>query len=488
MINEIKRAVEQGFHGKSVVVIGDFMLDKYLVGNINRVSPEAPVPVVELTEEKYTLGGAGNVALNLKGLGITVYPVSVIGDDTEAEIIKDILDENRISQGNMFVSSEKPTITKTRIAGEQQQIVRVDKEDKQEVGPCLQTKIMEEFKKVLQNRSIDSVILSDYAKGTISDEMCRFIIQKSNERKIPVLVDPKGKDFSRYKNATFLVPNEQEFMLAFGEDFRDDESLKNHAKKLQQKLNLSHFVITRGEKGMLLVNEGQSYAILSSAREVYDVSGAGDTVIALTAAGLALGLRAKETLKLANIAAGYVVSKFGTHPISYDELNNLIHRYWVNGQKVFDKKTIRGRLNYWRNNRQKIVFTNGCFDIIHAGHIHLLQKAKQQGDRLIVAVNTDDTVRRLKGEERPINNLGDRICVLKAISYVDAVIPFSEPTPLRLIQQIKPDVLVKGSDYQEHEIVGAKEVKAEGGDVVRIPLVGDKSTTRLITQVLAMNE
>jgi D-beta-D-heptose 7-phosphate kinase/D-beta-D-heptose 1-phosphate adenosyltransferase len=488
MINEIKRSVEQGFHGKGVVVIGDFMLDKYLVGNINRVSPEAPVPVVELTEEKYTLGGAGNVALNLKGLGVTVWPIGVIGNDTEADIIKSIFDGNGLPKENMFVTSEKPTITKTRIADEQQQIVRVDKENKQEIGQRLQEKIMEEFKKVLQNRSIDSVILSDYAKGTIGDETCRFVIQKSNEMDIPVLVDPKGEDFSRYKNATFLIPNEEEFMLAFGKDLKDEETFNKHAKSLQQELNLDHFVITRGEKGMLLIGSNQSYNVSSSAREVYDVSGAGDTVIAMTAAGLALGLPVKETLKLANIAAGYVVSKFGTHPISYGELNNLIHRQWLNGKKVFDSKSIQGRLNYWRNNQHKIVFTNGCFDIIHSGHIHLLQKAKQQGDRLIVAVNTDDTVRQLKGEGRPINNLEDRICVLKAISYVDAVIPFSEETPLRLIQQVEPDVLVKGSDYQEHEIVGANEVKADGGKVVRIPLAGGKSTTKLITQVLAMYE
>ncbi|HYW35431.1 MAG TPA: D-glycero-beta-D-manno-heptose 1-phosphate adenylyltransferase [Balneolaceae bacterium] len=483
MLKEIREVVEKGFTDKNVIVIGDLMLDKYITGEVTRVSPEAPVPVVQLADEKQTLGGAGNVALNLCGLGISVDLISVIGNDVQGEIIKNMFVENELSQEHISVSPVKPTITKTRIVGEHQQIVRVDREDRKDVRSEIEQKLTADFNDAIQDDAVDAVIISDYAKGTITDKLCKYVIEESNDKNIPVLVDPKGKNFDKYKNATILIPNEKELSLASHREFKDEKTFRKTSVQIRDALNLKDLVVTLGERGILHFARDYTRHISTRAREAYDVSGAGDTVIALVTAGLISYLPIDESLELANMAAGYVVSKTGTHPMSYAELNDLIHRRVASSQKIFYNGEIKNRLHFWQNNKQKIVFTNGCFDIIHTGHIHLLEKAKEHGDKLVVGINTDESVRMLKGDDRPVNNLEDRIRILESITYVDAIIPFSEATPLRLIQKIQPDVLVKGADYEESEIVGAKEVKARGGEIVRIPLIDGKSTSRLIQYV-----
>lgn len=480
MLKEIQEIVERGFTGKNIIVVGDLMLDKYLIGDVGRVSPEAPVPVLRLNDEKYTLGGAGNVALNLKGLNIDATLVSMVGNDPEARDIQHILDQHGLSSDYIFSSSDKPTITKTRIVGDKQQIVRVDKESTASVNKDMEGHLIESFQTLLKQKQVDAVILSDYAKGLMSPNVCRHIIDEANRKNIPVLVDPKGKDFSKYRHATILMPNDYELSLACGHEFHSESDMQKSGRFLFGELEIDNLVVTLGEKGILLIDEDNSFTIPTRAREVYDVSGAGDTVIALVAAGLAVSLPIRETLELANLAAGYVVSRFGTHPISYTELKDILQQHLSDGSKGMMRNELKNRLVYWRKNNHKIVFTNGCFDIIHAGHIHLLKEAKQQGDKLVVALNTDQSIKALKGDSRPVNSLEDRITVLEAISYVDAIVSFDEETPLQLISEIRPDVLVKGADYEEEEIAGAKEVKANGGTVYRVPLIEGKSTTGLL--------
>lgn len=463
--------------------MGDLMLDKYLLGQVKRVSPEAPVPVLDVREEKNTLGGAGNVALNLNGLGISVYLLGMVGTDAEGEIIKKLLSDSELSDEHIISTAKKPTTTKTRIVGAKQQIVRIDKENTEDISEDLETLLLENFKRVINGNDIDAIVISDYAKGLVTDNLCRFIIREANKKDVPVVVDPKGQDYTKYKKATILMPNESELSLACKKIFKTEKELKKSARRLYEKLNVDYLVVTRGEKGIRLVAQNYDHDIPARAREVYDVSGAGDTVISLATAGIITQLSIEESLNFANLGAGYVVSKFGTHPITYSELDEVIKRLLLSNEKHLNVQEAENRINYWRRHSQKIVFTNGCFDIIHPGHIHLLREASQEGDKLIVGINSDASVKKLKGESRPVNKLEDRIKVLEALSFIDAIIPFSDLTPLKLIKQIEPDILVKGADYEEDEIIGAKEVKERGGRVVRVPLIEGKSTTELINQV-----
>lgn len=483
MLNKIKEVVEDGFVDKSILVIGDLMLDKYLMGKVGRISPEAPVPILNLENERNVPGGAGNLTLNLNGLGISVFLISMIGNDTEGDLLKNILEEAGIDSSYLILADEKPTITKTRIVGENQQLVRIDKEEAWDISESLQKHVKKKIQSVFETEKIDALIISDYAKGLITDELSTFVIKKAQEYGIPVLVDPKGRDFNKYQNATIITPNEKELSLVCNHRFVNDNELKKCAIDLYKRLNIDYLVVTRGEKGITLITDEYEYDVPTRARDVYDVSGAGDTVIALIAAGVVSDLSIEEALELANLGAGYVISKFGTNPIIYSELLSVIHQHLITDQKLFDKDELKIRINYWKENNQKIVFTNGCFDILHCGHIHLLKNAKREGDKLIVAINTDSSVKKLKGESRPVNKLEDRVQVLEAISFVDAVVPFDELTPLELIKYILPDVLVKGADYEEDDIVGAEEVKENGGEVVRIPLIEGKSTTNIIQQV-----
>lgn len=487
MLQELQDTVYRGFGGKKVMVIGDLMLDQYLLGQVKRVSPEAPVPILNVKEEKHTLGGAGNVALNLNGLGISVFLLGIIGSDMEGGRIKKLLSDVGLSSDHTISTATKPTTTKTRIVGEKQQIVRIDKENAESISEDLEALLVENFEKVIRANDIDAIIISDYAKGIITDNLCRFIIREANKKNLPIVIDPKGDDYAKYKNATIIMPNENELSLVCKKAFKTEKELKSSARQMYEKLNIGYLVVTRGEKGVSLIAENYEHDIPARALDVYDVSGAGDTIIALVTAGLVSELPIEESLTLANLAAGYVVSKFGTHPITYSELVDVINRELLSDQKLFNEREIENCLNYWENSNQKIVFTNGCFDIIHPGHIHLLRKAKQEGDKLIVGINSDESVKKLKGENRPVNKLEDRVKVLEALSFVDAIIPFNDLTPLELIRLIEPDILVKGADYEEDEIVGAQEVKKNGGRVVRVPLIEGKSTTELIKQVSTNN-
>ena len=454
-----------------VLVVGDVMLDKYLKGKTERLSPESPVPVLLPLGEESRLGGAANVALNVSSLGSKVKLLGVVGKDLSGKEIKDLLKEKKIS--NSLVKSNLSSITKQRILAGNQQLLRIDREDKFSNVDWIKTK--ENFKKEIHKFS--SIVISDYGKGTLFN--VQELISLSNKKKVPVIVDPKGNDFLKYKGAYIITPNLKEFSKAVG-GFNSEAELEKKAKLLIKKLSLSALLITRGPEGMTLFNKNNNQNIIKShyaaqTIDVFDVSGAGDTVIATIASGIASKVNLNQSVELSNIAAGVVVSKLGTSSFSLDEIIPFLK-----GSSSLDANISMKAIHLAKKESKKIVFTNGCFDILHAGHVSYLKEARSKGDMLIVGINNDKSVSRLKGNNRPINNLENRIEVLSSLECVDIVIPFSEDTPLNLIKEIIPDILVKGEDYKINQIVGSDFVKKTGGKVERIKFVKRLSTSNLI--------
>jgi D-beta-D-heptose 7-phosphate kinase / D-beta-D-heptose 1-phosphate adenosyltransferase len=482
MIEQLQRIIgeiEQGWSAKRLLVVGDVMLDKYIWGAVERISPEAPVPVVCASHHSEQPGGAGNVALNLARLGARVTVVSFTGADESETILNEKLHADGISP--VFVRCEGfPTVTKLRILGGRQQMLRLDSE---QLGSRLQF----DYDRLIQSAldqlpGCDGVILSDYAKGTLTPEVCQAVIQAGRQIGIPVLVDPKSRDFSHYRGATAICPNMGEISKALRMEGQDLHDILSSAEAMVPALGLDFLAVTLSEKGIALVGPGQHFIAPASARQVFDVSGAGDTVIAIVALCLACGLKPETAIELANVAAGIVVGKVGTVPVEKHELlaalapEIAIHTT----SKVVDRADLIRRVMLWKANGQHVVFTNGCFDLLHVGHITLLEQARRLGDKLIVAVNNDDSIRTLKGPERPIVGERERARVLAALAAVDAVVIFPEATPLELILAVQPDVIVKGGDYRMDTIVGAREVQSWGGQVRIIPLVEGFSTTSLV--------
>ena len=458
-----------------VLVFGDIILDRYISGSVDRVSPEAPVPVLKPSNEEIRLGGAANVALNLSSLGSNTTLIGVTGKDESSTQIIDLLKKNNIKKA--LSKSNHPTISKLRILASQQQLIRIDNEE--EFSEADWQSSLSNYRKLISLKKNKVLIISDYEKGTLKN--IPLIIREAKKLKKIILVDPKGDDFSKYKSADIITPNFQEFERVVGRVKREPEITKK-GKDLIKSLNLNSLLITRGSEGMTLLDKRNGKVIRedfpTEARDVFDVSGAGDTVIASIAAGLAGGLSLSESIRLANLAAGIVVGKSGTATVNQAELVpylGLSESYVsFNEVKVYSKDL--------HESGKKIVFTNGCFDILHAGHVEYLEAAKELGDKLIVAINTDRSVRKLKGSSRPVNTLAHRAKVLASLQCIDKVVFFDEDTPIKLIKAIGPDVLVKGGDYKLKDIVGHKEVSQSGGSVVTIPLVKGLSTSKIISE------
>ncbi len=479
------------FSAAPVLVVGDIMLDRYIWGKVRRISPEAPVPVVKQTHITETLGGAGNVAFNLMSLGCPVTVIGVCGDDPKARALRALLTEKGIVDC-LVVDPQRPTITKTRIMAQKQQILRLD----DELAAALDRETAEKVHQAVDGTitSCKAVIISDYGKGMFLDEaLVQFIIGAARRQGVPVLVDPKGSDWQRYRGASGITPNTAEFELVAGETTEMDEtSLVASAEKIRRQFKLEWLLVTRGAQGMCLV-DGQNAAELipAQAREVYDVSGAGDTVIATMAATLAAGMTPVDAARTANIAAGIVVGKLGTQPILSSELSTALK--FNAGQQFFPYAAAKmtsleaavAKVKEWRAAGTKIVFTNGCFDLLHPGHISLLYQARALGDRLIVGLNTDASIKRLKGSGRPILSEQDRAAMLSALACVDLVVHFDEDTPLQLISTLQPDILVKGSDYTPDQVVGKDVVESYGGCVKLVDLIQGYSTTKLTEKVMA---
>jgi D-beta-D-heptose 7-phosphate kinase/D-beta-D-heptose 1-phosphate adenosyltransferase len=471
--------IEQSWATKRLLVVGDVMLDKYIWGDVRRISPEAPVPVVHVTHQSQQPGGAANVAMNLVKLGAQTTLVGFSGGDEDENLLTDNLRSNGIS--SMLVPCKGfPTTTKLRILGGQQQMLRLDSE---RLAQRSQGDYGRLLKCVLEKLpSCDTVVLSDYAKGVLSPEVCQQVIQAARKQKIPVLVDPKSSDFSRYRGATTICPNLGELAPVVHLDARDLDALLTAAQAMLPTFDIEFLTATLSEKGIALLRAESRFLAPAVARQVFDVSGAGDTVVAVLALCLASRLQPETAVELANIAAGIVVGKVGTVPVEKCELLAALvpHIALQAKNKVLTRQELLNRIALWKANGERVVFTNGCFDLLHIGHITLLEQAHNFGDRLVVAINSDTSVSALKGPSRPIVGECERSRVLAALAAVDAVVIFEEPTPLELIMAAKPNVLVKGGDYGINTIVGAQEVISWGGQVKIVPTIGSFSTTGLI--------
>jgi D-beta-D-heptose 7-phosphate kinase/D-beta-D-heptose 1-phosphate adenosyltransferase len=483
-LREILELVESGWNSVRVLVVGDVMLDKYVWGEVDRISPEAPVPVVRATLRDEKPGGAANVAMNLAGLGARVTLLGFGGGDLEQGALESLLAKSGI-RPRLVTVANIPTTTKLRILSGHQQMMRLDSEAAPAFSESDYRDLLDRAVTALPD--VAAVVLSDYAKGVLSEAVCQTIIRKAHEFRIPVLVDPKSPSFFRYRGATTICPNLKELAAAAGEPFTDLDRVFAIAQAHLQSLEIEFMTVTLGEKGIAVLRRDSRTHAPAVVRQVYDVSGAGDTVIAVLAVAMACGVPIETALQLANVAAGIVVSKIGTVPIQREELLGALSQELVlhMDEKVLTLDRLLRRVTAWRSAGDTLVFTNGCFDILHIGHIRLLEQARRRGDRLIVALNSDDSVRRLKGLSRPIVGESERASILAALSSVDAVIVFDESTPLQLIEAIRPDVLVKGGDYIEETVVGAREVRVWGGRVELIPLVEGVSTSRVIAKSMA---
>jgi len=463
------------FSSTRVVVAGDVMLDRYLFGSTGRISPEAPVPVVHVHETDDRPGGAANVAVNLASLGSATRLLGVVGEDAAAEALERILGARGIAC-DFARTTDRPTITKTRVQSRGQQLIRLDEEN---ATPMPGDAMSATLRRTLDGTG--AVVLSDYGKGALAD--VTKMIAACRDAGVPVLVDPKGTDFKKYRGATVITPNQTEFEAVAGPCESDDE-LVARARAMLDELDLEALLVTRSEKGMLLLEAGAEPVFLSTqAREVFDVTGAGDTVIATLAAALASGHGFAAAAALANLAAGLVVAKIGVATVTPGELSVALHQRGQGGRGLVDAATLQAMIAEARARGERIVMTNGCFDVLHAGHVSYLEEAKSLGDRLVVAVNDDASVRRLKGESRPINALDDRLLVLAGLAAVDWVVPFSDDTPAQLIAAVLPDVLVKGGDYKPEEIAGAKEVLQNGGEVRVLAFRDGHSSSRIIDRL-----
>ncbi|SEA65105.1 D-alpha,beta-D-heptose 7-phosphate 1-kinase [Desulfuromusa kysingii] len=479
--------VEQLVHNLSdlkFLVIGDLLLDKYLFGDSQRISPEAPIPVVDILREEVRLGGAGNVANNLAVLGCGVEVVSVVGTDPEGMQLKGLLQRQGIRGDGVLCVSARVTPCKTRILASNQQMLRLDREECFAIAPSQETQLLDFVRQVVPN--VDVVVISDYQKGVLTDHLLGRLIECCASADCPVIADPKGDDFSRYQGVSLLTPNHKEVELASATKINSPEVLISVGQSLQQKLNLGALLVTRGKDGMsLFVSDQPPDHLPTEARDIYDVTGAGDTVLAFCAVGLANGFSVLKSAMLANIAAGIVVGKVGTSTVSAAEvLMAAIDRDQSGSGKVLFPEQLDIVIAGHRQAGKTIVFTNGCFDLLHAGHIKYLQRARELGDLLVLGLNSDASIRRLKGETRPLLCQTERAQILAALDCVDYVTVFAEDTPLELIRLVKPDVLAKGGDYSPEQVVGREYVESYGGTLVLVEFQKGKSTTNIIEEVL----
>ena len=457
MMQHLLPKILPDFSRARVLVVGDVMLDRYWFGDASRLSPEAPVPIVKVNSTDDRPGGAGNVALNIAALGAGATLLGITGFDEAAKILDQQLTIANVKH-DLCMLETRSTIIKLRVISRHQQLLRLDFEEK--INMKENDLLIERFKKYLDN--VNLVILSDYQKGTLSDP--QLLIHYAREKHIPVLVDPKSSDFNRYQHASIITPNLKELEAVVGA-CESEQDILDKGRALLTRYHIDALLVTRGEDGMTLIEPKTNTHLPASAREVFDVTGAGDTVIGILGSAVAAGLPLLSAAALANLGAGLAVTKLGAVTVSVPELQVALTGKTSFTTGIVNDEQLLQAVKEARAQGKKIVFTNGCFDIIHAGHVTSLQMAKELGDYLIVAVNTDESVRKLKGPHRPINNLEHRMTVLSGLGVVDWVIPFTDETPIRLLKMIQPDLLVKGGDYHLEEVVGADVVRAYGGDV-----------------------
>ena len=477
MLNTVRTLCEGGFKEFPTAVVGDIMLDHYIYGEVNRISPEAPVPVLNVKEEKYILGGAGNVAMNLRGLGLPVKVFGRAGNDQAGDKVVELFELAGIDASGIWFHGE--TILKTRLLGGRgQQMLRIDRE---KVLHPSDEEIIGALNNIVNSQGLSAVVLSDYSKGTLTEKLCAGVINLCKSKNIPVFVDPKGSDWERYRGATMVTPNLRELGEVSNMKISNEDDLISEAgSAVRAEYGLDSLLVTRSDRGATLIKDNLVHHERARMVDVYDVSGAGDTMIATVAAFIAAGTDIYESIKLANIASQIVIGKVGTYPIKAFELLNYISEVnRLNSNKLFTIEETVSKVASWKDNNEKVVFTNGCFDVFHAGHLDSLVRAKNLGDRLIVGLNSDDSVRRLKGSSRPVNDENARARILEALSIVDCVVIFDEDTPERLLSFLTPDVLAKGGDYAPDQVVGRQYAK----EVVILPILEGYSTTGILRKI-----
>jgi len=473
-----------GGERKIVAVIGDIMIDRYVSGAVNRISPEAPVPILVHSGDRAVAGGAANVAANVAALGCDVRLIGAVGRDIDGNDLKGLLSAAGISAEFIVVDAERPTTCKTRIISGRQQFFRIDREQTNSLSEQAQSKLIVAAHSAIA--AADIVVVSDYAKGVLSDRVLREVVNFAKTAGKVVLVDPKRRTFEGYRGADYIKPNASELSAATGLPCQTDADVEAAVRALADQFD-GAVLVTRAEAGMSLLKPGSAAVHFATpVLEVADVSGAGDTALAALAVSLAEGRSIEEATVLSNLAAGIAVGKLGTAIVARTELNAAIARASAAAHHPGSLATREAALEIassWRRMGERVVFTNGCFDLVHAGHIELLSAAAHLGDRLIVGLNSDASVQRLKGPTRPIQNEADRARVIGALRAVDLVVIFDEATPLALIDAISPDILVKGADYTEEQVVGGELVKSRGGRVVLVPLVADRSSTKIVERM-----
>jgi D-beta-D-heptose 7-phosphate kinase / D-beta-D-heptose 1-phosphate adenosyltransferase len=470
------------FHNLSpkILVVGDLMIDHYLWGSCHRISPEAPVQIIDIQKETTTLGGAGNVINNLLTFGARVDVCSVIGQDEAGQELSQMLEQAGAGIGLLYMQAGRRTSKKSRIIAANQQVVRYDKETKDGIDKESEILILEKIEKVITHYEL--ILFSDYGKGVLTPTLSQAIIRLANQHAVKVLIDPKGSDYTKYNGAYLLTPNKKEASIATKIDIKDNYALENAGFALKKQCNLTYSIITLSEEGIALFDDSQMYKIPTKAKAVYDVTGAGDTVLASLGFAIANHINLQDACNFANYAAAVVISKVGSATATLSEIEEYISSYITEFSSEAVIKTraeLSSIVSGLKKRNKKVVFTNGCFDILHLGHVKYLEKAKSFGDVLIVGVNADASVKRLKGAERPINPEYDRAYLLSALGVVDYVVVFEEDTPYELIKTIKPQILVKGGDYEGKEVVGSDLVE----EVRLVTFVEGKSTTNIIQKM-----
>ena len=467
-----------------VLVLGDVMLDRYLYGTVDRVSPEAPIPVVRIEREEAMLGGAGNVVRNVTALGAGATLVAVIGDDGAGGEIAALLGAEQGAASRLLTVPGRPTTIKVRYVAAGQQLFRADHETVEPISGDTAERLLAAFDQCLPEH--DVVVLSDYAKGVLTEAVLSEVIKRARAASKAVVADPKGRDWERYGGVSLITPNRAELAAATGLRCESDEEIAAAARQVIERHGIDGVLVTLSERGMALISGGEAARLDAEAREVYDVSGAGDSVVGALASALAADLPLAAAAQLANLAGGIVVGKLGTAVVHRAELAGALHARDMRGveAKICTLEMALERVRYWRHRNQRVGFTNGCFDLIHPGHVSLLSQAKGACDRLIVGLNSDESVRRLKGERRPVEAETARSVVLASLEQVDLVVIFAEDTPLDLIRALRPDVLVKGADYHLDEVVGADLVQSYGGEVLLAELAPGHSTTETIAKLV----
>jgi D-beta-D-heptose 7-phosphate kinase/D-beta-D-heptose 1-phosphate adenosyltransferase len=471
--------------GKRILVVGDIMLDRYVSGEVERICPEAPVPVVRIRDEHAMLGGCGNVARNLAPFGLRVSIASVVGDDEEGRTVRKLLREDGTATRGLFVDAARPTTSKTRVTAERQQMIRLDREDSAPMSEAVQRQVIDWLAGAIPECAV--VLVSDYAKGVLSEPVRKAIFETARAHGVPALVDPKLSDFRAYRGAFLIKPNYREACAAAGARIENREALEKVGRRLRRSTGCDALVITRGPHPTAVFQAGRKVEYVPTlAREVFDVSGAGDTMLALLGVGLAAGGSVVDAVHLANIAAGIVVGKVGT---ARAEVAEILAQAAADrdpaARKSIDPRRLAPILDEHRAQGRKIVFTNGCFDLLHAGHIRFLQQARRLGNVLIVGLNSDDSVRRVKGPPRPFLGQSERVQIVAALDSVDYVVVFNEPTPRKLLRRLRPDVLVKGREQSSEAVVGADIVKSYGGTVKVLGAFEGTTVTELSREIHA---